>query len=569
MDYTSNKKLFYMHIIFLLVIGFISYSNIFSNPFVIDDDYFIVKWNAIRSFKNLPLFIKGLTPEGHEGVYRPIRTLFYAIAYKLFGSNPFGYHLFSIIIHLSSTILVYLILVSALRNYLLPFVSALFFAIHPIHTESITYMTSSFDMVGILFILVSFYTYIQYAILKKRLFYGMSVFSAIIGYFAHEVTLIFPVLLVLYNMCFKVKNSIRIYIPYFAGMLFYIVVRFLMIGVGGKGGYVLNSFYYTMLMMPKAFFKYISLIIFPINLSMNHELYPGIYSMLYVGYDKDALSSFSFRDFRILLPLTIITAIVGVGAVFFKRRPIISFSILWFFISLIPVSNIIPTGIIMAERYLYLSSFGYCFLLGYLLVELYNRGRFRDLAYIIFCTIALFYFKTSIIRNLDWRNPLFLWNIEVKRFPKSPIANNNLGYAYLVTGDYDKALTYLERAKELSPKDIQTRDNIVVCYIKKGMYDSAINECKGILEINPYSYKAYVNISAVYNAKGVFNESILASKKTLDLKPDCPEAYNNLIVAYINKGDYAVALEYYNKAVNIGLAIDPDLLLKLEGVHNK
>lgn len=558
MQFSSDNKLFFVHIILLLIIVFIPYSHIFRNSFVVDDDDFIARWDATRNFGNLPLFLKGLTPEGHEGVYRPIRTILYSVAYKLFRVNPSGYHLFSIIIHLSSTILIYLILVSTLHTYLIPFVSAIFFAIHPIHTESITYITSSFDMPGIVFLLLSFYLYIKYTLLRKRLHYGLSVLFSIVAYFNYEVALVFPLLLMLYNLCFKVTHKIKVYIPYITGALFYIIARLLFIGVGGKGGYVLNSFYYTMLLMPKAFFKYISLMFFPINLDMNHELYPGIYSMLYVGYDKGILSSYSFYDPRVLIPLIIIGVIIYIGVRSYEKRPTISFCIGWFFISLVAVSNIIPTGIIMAEKYLYLASFGYCLLLSCFIIGLYQKKNLKYLSYIIFCIFSLFYFKTTIIRNLEWCNPLFLWDTEAKRFPENPIANNNLGYTYMKMGGYTEALRYLNKAKELAPYDLQVRENLQVCYIKSGRYQEAINECKEILEIAPGEYdyyKIYVNLSAAFNGKGMFGDSIVCSKKALELKPDCQEAYNNLILAYINKGDYPSAMKYYNEAIDKGLSL--------------
>lgn len=556
MNVNTNRKI---HILFLLIICFISYSNILSNPFVVDDDDFIVRWNATRSLKNLPLFFKGLTPESHEGVYRPGRCVLYVIAYKLFGINPFGYHVFSILVHLSCTVLVYLIILSIMRNGIISFISAVIFAIHPVHTESITFTTSSFDMAGIVFILLSFYLYILYTAREKRLPYYISIFSALFGYFIYEVTLVFPLLLILYGICFKLRVRFKIYLPYIAGGAFYILVRLFMIGLGGKGGYVLGSFYYTMLMMPKVFLKYIAITIFPVNLTMNHQLYPGIYSMLYAGYDKNILSSFSFSDPRVLIPLITIIIVIGAGIAFFKKRPIITFSIGWFFISLVPFSNIIPVGILMAERFLYLASFGYCFLFGYLLWELYNSRKTKYIAYIVFCAFSLFYFKTTILRNLDWNNPLFLWDTETVRFPESSVANNNLGYAYMKIGKNEEAIKFFKKAKGLSPYDIKARENLVVCYIDSRKYDEAINECEEILEIAPDTYgyyKVYVNLSAAYNGKGMFDEAIINAKKAIDLNPNCLQAYNNLIIAFSNKGDCQAALTYYNKARAQGLIID-------------
>ena len=144
--------------VFLLVVaGVIAYANSFTNEFVWDCQTLILNWYEIRSLENIPYLLRGNVPIEHRGVYRPLRGVFYALNYHFWGGDTFGYHFNALLIHLCSTILVYFIILSIGKSQTLALMSAILFDLHPVHTESITYVTAALDVTGIVFFLLSFY----------------------------------------------------------------------------------------------------------------------------------------------------------------------------------------------------------------------------------------------------------------------------------------------------------------------------------------------------------------------------------------------------------------------------
>src|SRR3989344_3831037 len=108
----------------LISITFLAFVNIIDNEFAYDDNSFIVSWEQIRQIENLPSLYQGDLPVGHQGVYRPLRSLFYTISYKLYGQNPQGYHIQAITVHIINTLLVYLIVLFLLKNNTVPYLTA-------------------------------------------------------------------------------------------------------------------------------------------------------------------------------------------------------------------------------------------------------------------------------------------------------------------------------------------------------------------------------------------------------------------------------------------------------------
>ena len=220
-NFLKNTKL---QLLVILLLTGLSYSNIFQNEFIWDDPGFIKQWETIRSFKNIPKLLQGDTPLDHASVYRPVRGIFYTISYHLWGQeNPLGYHIQSLLIYFGIIILVYLITQMVIGSWLLvhrkkqstnyqlpttnqiPFITALLFALHPIHVEAISFITASFDTIGILFFFLAFYLYIKFQQQKRILFYLLSLLSSLLAFFTYEMTLVLPLGLMLYDFCFNFK----------------------------------------------------------------------------------------------------------------------------------------------------------------------------------------------------------------------------------------------------------------------------------------------------------------------------------------------------------------------------
>ena len=176
----------------------LAYSNIFQNQFILDDFDYIVDWPLIQDWKNFPTFFLGyIPPPGQEGIYSPLKTFFHALNYHLFGLNPSGYHIVSILIHGLGILCVYKISALLTNNQRLAFVASLIFGLHPVQVEAITYMTASVDMIGIVFLFASFFYFIKSVNAKtfSNTGYSVSIMLAVAAIFTHELAISLPVFL--------------------------------------------------------------------------------------------------------------------------------------------------------------------------------------------------------------------------------------------------------------------------------------------------------------------------------------------------------------------------------------
>lgn len=520
-----------IHLFFIILITSLVYINILQNEFVWDDNQFILDWQETKSFGNTVSLLKGSTAPGHGGVYRPLRGIFYAISYKLWKLNPVGYHVQSILVHLSCTMLVYLIAKKIIKNKNIAFMSSLLFGVHPIHTEAITFITASFDIIGVIFFLGSFYLYLkaQSNEHKRKLNYILSVICALIAFFSYELALTLPLLIILHDLCFNSeKSKIRslfskkkIYSAYVVSAALYLFIRLFVLDIpSGRGNYLADSFYLTMLAMTKAFVRYMQLLLFPVNLSINHTVSGGILAFMQSDVNLERVTSQSIFNLDVLFSIALIAFLIVIAVKSFKKHPLISFSIAWFFIALLPVSNILPQFFILAEKYLYIPSFGFCLLLSFMINKMHHIESKKEFvkylkaaSIMIFILTIVFYSTLTISRNREWKDRVTFWSKAAEQAPESMLAHTNLGQAY-----YDK-----------------------------GKLDLAIEEQKKAIAINPNYAKPYYYLGNSYYEKGEI-ELAIEQYQIAATSPNFPDAHYRLGEIYISLGMDELAIEEYEKA---------------------
>ncbi|MBW2983748.1 tetratricopeptide repeat protein [Candidatus Woesearchaeota archaeon] len=559
-----SLKTTHLHLLIIITLTSLVYINIFQNQFVWDDEDFIVNWEETKSLKNIPLLLKGAVPSRHEGVYRPLRGLFYALSYKLWGLNRAGYHFQSILVHLICTILVYFVVADITKKNIIAFMSALIFGIHPIHVEAVTFMTASFDTIGIIFFLASFYLYLRAQSTKDNFKANIaSITFAILAFFTYELTLTLPLLIVLYDICFRkierknITEKLKIHSPYFIILMFYLLIRVFILHTTPRGSYLAGSFYITMLIMTKVFVKYILLAIFPVKLSVDHTISKGI-SAFRVYISDETLFAQSLFNFDILFSIAVIAALLIVAVKCFKEYPLVSFCMGWFFIGLAPVSHIIPQYMLLAEKYLYIPSFGFCLLFSSIIYSLYHLRHNKQITrYTKIASIALSIFMITtysaltIARNNDWKDELTLWLRTVETSPESISSHNNLGLIYDDFGKIDLAIKEYKRAVEINPRFFEAHYNLGVAYYDQGKIYLAIEEYKKALAINQNFTPAHYNLGNAYRKNGDINLAIEEYKNAIAINPNHANAHNNLGIAYHSKGKINLAIEEYKKAIKI------------------
>lgn len=552
MDKFYKNKTF-LHITLIIVITIAVYINSFKNDFVYDDHTHILNNPEIRYISNIPKFF--LSPF-MGGLYRPLRTIHYMIIYFIWDENPFGYHLNSLLLHIANIIIVYFVTNLLLNKKNISLIASLLFAVHPIHTERVTNITASFDQLGIFFIFLSFYLYLLYSKKEKIAYYALSTSSFLLALLSSEEAIILPFLLILYEVCFNkdnLKKKFKMQITFFILEIIYIIYRFPILGIATlkASRYITGNFYSTILTMTKVFVKYIQLLFFPFKLTLYHHI--DIANSLF--------------DLKVILSLLILLFLIFTAIKSYKNNKIITFIIGWFFITLIPFSNILPFRNLMAERYLYIPSFAFCLLLAILIYRIYNiKNSGKLIAILLFFLLLISYSAITIKRNTDWRDDMTLWARTVYISPFSSEAHDNLGFVYERAGLTDKAIVEFKKSIELNSLNYKAYTNLGTSYGQKGNFTLSEKYLKMAIKINPSYYKAYNYLGLIYAKQGFFNKSIIEFKKAINAEPNFDEAHYNLGIVYEYIKEEDLAKQEFQKAFKLNPK-DPTYIKKIKSIE--
>lgn len=300
-------------ILIIVFFTIIAYGNTMQNAFAWDDTDTIINWQATRSWKNVPAMLAGATPPGHPGNYRPIRNVLYIASYHLFGLNPTGYHIQAIFLAVAIAILIYLITDILIPKSYTALIAGLFFALHPMHVEALTWITSSMDMFGMLFGFGAIYTYLVWRITKYTWQYLLAIILTFLAIFSNEVTLSIPILIGLVTYLFPQKNIKRPLLfvaPFFLAIVANWYIRVTLLHIGSRFYYIENSIWKTILIMLRAFWVYIQTLIFPIHLTINHALGSGITSWSIELIEKGSRANNAVKALTITDPIVVLSCII-------------------------------------------------------------------------------------------------------------------------------------------------------------------------------------------------------------------------------------------------------------------
>lgn len=545
-----SKGNFHRVVILLVVCTSLVYANSLKNSFVWDDYIVIVNNDFIKSYKNLPLLISKsylspfvkigccFFPDGSIGSgetsYRPLVTLSYFIDYSLWKLKPFGYHLTNLVLHIFNTILLFIFIDLIARDKKIALLTSLFFALHPANSEAVNVISFREELLVLILYLSSFILYIKLdnsSRIKKIYFYVFSLILFLLALFSKEMAITLPVLLILYDYYFVFHGRTKElfsrfksrYIGYIVILLFYILIRFVVIVNTSEppAEYPGGSFYTNILTMPKVFATYIKWLLLPIDI---HAL-----------PESSILISHSFFDLWALLSIALGIIYIAVAIKTRETAKEISLSMLWIFITLLPVSNILPLSNYMASRYLYLPSVGFCFLIATLLVRLsalkiisfspnFSKRFARDTV-IIF---LLFYSIFTMIRNCVWKNDTSLWLELVENYPNNGLVHSNLGDRFRNNGLIHRAISEYHMALTLNPELVGTYNQLGIALGELGRHKEAITCFRQSIKVDPKYLQAYDNLAVTYTRIKKWEEARKAWEKALEINPEFEAAQNNL-----------------------------------------
>ena len=560
-------------IVLIAVVTSLVYANSLKNSFVWDDFMLIVNNNFIKSWRNFPyIFNKSyIAPRSDyldfetlrtfdssgEISYRPVCTLSFFIDYSLWKLSPFGYHLINLLLHICNAVLLYFFVGLLSKNSKLALLTSLLFALHPVNSEAVANIHFREELLAFLFFLSSFILFVtssRYAARRRILQYSASLVLFLFSLFSKEMSVTLPLMLILYDYFFIQKNlknclsqSLPRYTGYILILLFYLWVQFfVMVNIGNiTASYPGGSFYTNTLTMCKVFATYIYWLVVPVN----------IYATL---PNEPNLIANSLFDSGVLLSVFLIIICLVIVVKTYKVSKRICFSMLWFLITLLPVSNIVPITNHIAARYLYIPSAGFCFLTAMLLVNLpgistsfISKPFLGKLTRIAVVGILVSYGIFTIKRNYIWRDNSAILREMVEYHPNSNIPHKYLGKYFLQTDNLDKAANEFTQAITLAPHDASAHNDLGVCYYKQGKPGKAADEFRQAIKLNPNLANAYDNLGIVSAVKGAYAESIKYFEQSLRIEPRNLKIYYNLGRAYYKMGKLDKARKMWLKALEI------------------
>lgn len=482
---SSDRRIWYALAAGLAILVAAVFANSLGNGFVFDDFDLVVREGRIRSLTGVSAFI--------GDSYRPIRTISYAIDFAIWGLNPTGFRLTNILIHAVNAIMV-LWVARRLTDgaKIASMAAAVFFAVHPVQSESVAYISGRRDVLFSLFFLAGFLAYVRFreaptrAVAARWLIATGACFA--LSLMSKEMAASFPLVCVLWDLTRATAPSVDGQRPTvgsalgrmvrqgailygagfiaLAGFAYYSVIvrnattRIGEAGVTFWGGSLLTN----TLTVPLTYAHYAKLAVWPKQLAAQ-----------YFGAFEPATG---FSDPRVVPALIFLAGIAAVGTWLLLRTShrVAGFGLLWFVVTLLPASQILPHHEIVADHYLYLPLVG----VGLVLADLVQTIGWRMLpsgggtASVTLLVILLGAFAVrTVVRNADWKDDPTLWEATYAAVPESPRAAYNYGLVLTNRGEHERAIPYYQQAIERDPTFITSYFNLASTYAGLGRFDEA------------------------------------------------------------------------------------------------
>jgi len=527
----------------LIIIGtFLLYFQGLKNGFVNwDDNEYVVDNMLIRTF-NIETITYFFTNEFFSN-YHPLTMISYSIEYALFGLNPKVFHLTNLLLHLLNIFLVFLFIQALCERKDIALLTALLFGIHPMHVESVAWISERKDVLYAFFYLGALLNYIKYLKYNNNIKFLIFTFILFLCALLSKLTAVtLPVIMLTLSVFYKRKIDIKdwlLTIPFFILSFIFgiIALKIQTDAISTDSLSYVYSFTDRLLLITYSYYYYIERFIFPYAFSTLHPYPHTLYPSLPWIYK--------------IAPLALL--VIGVSLFLIKKnmRSFVYFGMAFFIITITLVVQIVPVGqAIVAERYTYIPYIGLSFIVAVFFSHFYIQKYKIPLIIFGIIYIGVLSFKT-INLNTTWHNSLTLWNQAIDTYPGSFIAHNHRALYKSKNNMFESALKDFETAIRLNPEYKEAITNIGNLYFEQKDFDLAILYYDKSLSIDSTFYEAYNNRGYALASQGDFENAIVDYNKAIMLKPDYQLAYNNRGVAYGAVNNFSLAIDDLNKAISL------------------
>jgi tetratricopeptide (TPR) repeat protein len=508
----------------------------------------------------------------HAGNWHPLTWLSLMLDRQLFGPSPAGFHLTNLFFHIANILLLLLVLKQMTKAiWQSAFVAALF-ALHPMHVESVAWITERKDVLSTLFWLLAMLAYVRYcrcvavpasirdtlrrtakrpstAGVEAKHYYLVAVAFFALGLMTKPMLVTLPFILLLLDYWpLERKISRRLLvekIPFFALSVISGILTFSIQQSGG--GVTILSLNSRIANVFLSYVQYISKTFWPRNLAV---LYP-----------LPAAASIPFWQAAMcaLLLLGISVFVVYLGR---RNQRYLTVGWFWFIGTLLPVIGIVQVGFqAYADRYTYIPYIGLFIMLAWgspqLLSKWISVSPQRKPILGLSMILVLATLGICTYRQVScWQNSITLFSHALEVTQNNYVAYNNIGLAYSKLVRWPQAMEDYRQAIRINPTYAKAHYNLGFAYFSLGHSIEAIEAYKQAVKLKPDYTLAYNNIGVAYSGLGRYNEAIEAFKQAIKINPDSAELHTNLGSTYMAISDKKSAMAEYNilKSLNSELA---------------
>jgi tetratricopeptide (TPR) repeat protein len=542
----KSKIIFY---IILATLTLAVYSHISQFDFVFDDASYITENANIK----LGLSVEGLHwafTTKYLGLWNPIVWLSLMLDYDLYGMNAGAFHMTNLILHVLSTLLLFWLFHRMTGEHWKSAFVAAFFALHPLHVESVAWISERKDVLSAFFWILTLCFYVYYTekpIIRR---YLLVLFSFVLALMSKPMVITLPVIMILLDywplkrfenqkdLSHLILWQIKEKLPLLMLSAILVIITFF---TPGKEETLIQEFPLSSRLAnaPVAFMTYLGKSFWPHDMAI---LYP---------FDAH------IPVWQVLGAVLIIAAIIIVVIMAFKKFPYLCIGWFWFAITILPVIGIIQISLsapyAMADRYHYLPSIGISIMTAWGLPLVFPRKDIQKK--ILFPAGIIFLVSMSIFSWKQcgyWGNSIDLWDHALKVTKNNYVAHNNLGLSLFKAGHFDDAVYHHSQAIRLKPFNEIFLSNRGNAYIKLGRHQLAIQDYNDAIRIKPHSASVYINRGNAYNELGQYQKAINDFNIAVQLNPDYVEAvYNNRGSVYYKQRLYQKAIDDFSEAIRL------------------
>ena len=445
--------------------------------------------------------------------YTPVTTFYFSLVNKIFGMNPFYYHLFNILIHLINGALLFTLGRKIFKfDRLASYLFAVIFIIHPMHVESVAWLTEAKNVLSVFFFVLSWLAFDRFKSIEhhRYIFYVVSLFLFFLSLGAKTISVTFPLLLIIFYFLQHRSNfSFKLFfhtVPFFGLSLLFSLLR---IFANSDKMEFFNTELSPVLLLKNTIIKYLfyfSRSIFPHHLS---------------GYYESGIFKLFWYEYIIVVFFLVVTFLVYKMSQNLLEKQNLLYFFVFTVVALLPVLKIVPFPIdfMVADRYMYFPSIGLYALFAALLAKLFIFRKLRVVAVFYVILLTLHLSVLARYRVYVWHNDYNLWTDVLKKYPDTRKGLHNLSVQLIKKQEYTKALELQTKLLELEPRNVKNRLNMIAPQFNFGDAAEVIQEIEALEKEIPGDMTIAQMLAIMYYQQKEYKKAVKKLKLVLKFDP--------------------------------------------------